>query len=185
MRKRQPSSTRRGDGCFWGLFNSKSKTSSLLYISLFLVVISHPFSPFGCCLMNGIHPWELGWSCCSNKFMRLIIFIFYWKSQGAILLIIYAFGGSGNKLLWAVLVNVTVSFSLMANFYVCNGGVTNQLMGSSYVKSRRKSSLDYFLVSFWYIISFKILHSRLVRNLSSFDFSSTKVNMPICNWMIG
>ncbi|KAK7346869.1 hypothetical protein VNO80_21392 [Phaseolus coccineus] len=51
MRKRQPSSTRRGDGCFRGLFNSKSKTSSLLSISLFLV--------------------------------------------GAILLIIYAFGGSG------------------------------------------------------------------------------------------
>jgi len=76
------------------------------------------FSQFGCCLMIRIHPWELGSSGFGNKFMRLIILFFYWKSQGTILLIIYAFGGSGNKLLWAVLVNVTVSFSLMASFYV-------------------------------------------------------------------
>jgi len=146
MTKRLP--TRRGDGCFplSGVFNSKSKTSPLLSISLILLVISHPFSSFRCCLTNGIHPWELGWSCCGNKFMRLIIFIFYWKSQGAIFLVIYAFGGSGNKLLWPVFVNVTVSLSLMASFYIRNGGVTNQLMGSSYVKSRRKLSLDYFLV---------------------------------------
>ncbi|KAL9326832.1 hypothetical protein ACSQ67_007477 [Phaseolus vulgaris] len=81
MRKRQPSSTRRGDGCFWGLFNSKSKTSSLLYISLFLV--------------------------------------------GAILLIIYAFGGSGNKLLWAVLVNVTVYWE---EERMCLAGLKNKLL---------------------------------------------------------